>query len=170
MQAADPLILTAAFDPASARLFQELRDRYFPPRLNIVPAHLSLFHQLPGEAHAAILGALRAEPVAVLSFTAGDLRFLGRGVAVEILCPELVAVRKGLATRWADWLTPQDRQGFRAHVTVQNKVSSDEARSTMEGLSGRFAGLAGTIVGFDLWHYRGGPWESAGEVRWTAPA
>ena len=169
MQAADPLILTAAFDAVSAHVFQDLRDRYFPPRLNIVPAHLSLFHHLPGEQQADILDVLRAEGGAALPYTAGSLRSLGRGVAVEILCPGLVAVRKVLATRWAAWLTPQDRQGFRAHVTVQNKVSPAEARATMERLSGNFVGLAGAVVGLDLWHYRGGPWERAGTVRWTAP-
>ena len=170
MQVADPLILTAALDAVSGRVFQDLRDRYFPPRLNIVPAHLSLFHHLPGEAQADILDVLRAEGGSTLPFTAAGLRFLGRGVAVEILCPQLAEARKALESRWAAWLTPQDRQGFRAHVTVQNKVSPAEARTTMEHLSGRVVDLAGTVVGLDLWHYRGGPWERAGEVRWTAPA
>lgn len=164
----DPLILTAAFDGTSARMFQDLRDRHFPAKLNRVPAHLTLFHHLPGSEHEAILSALRAEVATVLPFTTGGLRFLGRGVAVEILCPPLATLRKALAERWGAALTAQDRQGFRPHVTVQNKVTSAEARATMERLADGVSGLPGTIAGLDLWWYRGGPWERAGEVRWAA--
>ena len=163
--AGDPLILTAAFDAVSARLFQDLRDRHFPARLNIVPAHLTLFHHLPGTERDAILESLQAEATAALPFTTGALRFLGRGVAVEILCPPLAALRAGLAARWSASLTAQDRQGFRPHVTVQNKVPPAEARATMERLADSGSGLAGTITGLDLWWYRGGPGERAGAVQ-----
>ena len=168
MEDADPLILTAAFDPVSARMFGELRERHFPARLNIVPAHLTLFHHLPGRDVAAVLANLRAEAGPVLPFTTGVLKFLGRGVAVEILCPPLAALRGRLAAVWGTELTAQDRQGFRPHVTVQNKVTAAEARATMTRLADGVSGLPGTIVGLDLWWYRGGPWERAGEVRWPA--
>ena len=163
---ADPLILTAAFDPRSAQMFQALRDAHFPANLNIVPAHLTLFHHLPGDDHAAILAALHAEAGAALPFRTGALRFLGRGVAIEVVCPPLVALRQRLAALWSGRLTAQDRQGFRAHVTVQNKVTASEARATLERLTAGFGGGSGTIAGLDLWWYRGGPWEPAGTVRW----
>ena len=35
-------------------------------------------------------------------------------------------------------LTAQDRQGFRAHVTIQNKVTPEVARSTLAALSAVF--------------------------------
>lgn len=168
MRDADPLILTAAFDDASARLFQSLRDAHFPAQLNIVPAHLTLFHHLPGAELPAILAALRAEHAQALPFRTGALKFLGRGVAVEVACPPLAALRQRLAAAWSDWLTAQDRQGFRPHVTVQNKVTSGEARTTLERLTAGFGGASGTITGLDLWWYRGGPWEPAGTVRWAA--
>ncbi len=48
----DPLIVTARFDPIAASLFQRLRDAHFPPARNIVPAHCTLFHHLPGDEEA----------------------------------------------------------------------------------------------------------------------
>lgn len=166
MRDADPLILTAAFDPRSARMLQALRDAHFPAGLNIVPAHLTLFHHLPGANLPTILAALRADPLTAPPFRTGGLKSLGRGVAIEIVCPPLLALRQRLAAVWADDLTAQDRQGFRAHVTVQNKVTAAEARATLEQLTVGFGGESGTLEGLDLWWYRGGPWEPAGSVRW----
>jgi 2'-5' RNA ligase len=166
----DPLILTAALDADSAAFLQRLRDTYFPPRLNIVPAHLTLFHHLPGDELIAIVTDLRARAAEAgpMPCTMPGLRFLGRGVAVEIACPALVAMHGSLAARWRDRLNAQDRQGFRPHVTIQNKVTAADARELFERLGPGFEGPAGAVTGLDLWHYRGGPWERAAEVRWAA--
>ncbi len=163
----DPLILTAAFDAASAAILQGLRDRYFPPERNIVPAHLTLFHHLPGTEAAAVGRRLRvaADDEQLIPFATAGLRFLGRGVALEIEAARLVALRQALAADWQAWLGPQDKQGFRPHVTVQNKADPKAARTLRDALSLDFPALAGTLVGFDLWHYRGGPWERAGRYR-----
>jgi hypothetical protein len=164
-----PLIVTAAFDPGSARVFGDLRDRHFPPDRNIVPAHLTLFHHLPGERAAEWIADLRdARPAAgATPFSTSSLRFLGRGVAVDINCPVLTAVRRDLAARWADVLSAQDRQSFRPHVTIQNKVAPAEARALHAELLLSLRPISGTIVGLDLWHYRGGPWEHAAQIAWT---
>lgn len=166
----DPLILTAAFDDRSAASFQRLRDAYFPPKLNIVPAHLTLFHHLPGGEEPEIVTELRAlaANTSPLSFTTPGLRFLGRGVAVEVACPGLVALRAELARRWSGWLGAQDRQGFRPHVTVQNKVAPAAARDVLERLTPDVPGPTGSVVGLDLWRYRGGPWENAARLRWAS--
>jgi hypothetical protein len=50
LSAADPLILTLGLDRASFERFEALRRAHFPPALNRVPAHVTLFHHLPGEA------------------------------------------------------------------------------------------------------------------------
>jgi hypothetical protein len=165
----DPLILTAAFDDESAAVVQRLRDTYFPPKLNIVPAHLTLFHHLPGQEVDGIVAELRAlaAHTSALPFTMPGLRFLGRGVALEIACPGLVSLRADLARRWSGWLGAQDRQGFRPHVTVQNKVAPAVARELSERLAPTMPGPDGTVVGLDLWHYRGGPWENAARLRWA---
>lgn len=164
MPGADPLILTAGLDPEAAGLFQRLRDQHFPARLNIVPAHLSLFHHLPGDAlpaiEAAVAGLCAGQ--APMPFAAHGFRFLGRGVAVEIAAEPLVAARRQLATLWATDLTPQDRQPFRPHVTIQNKAEPATARALLARLEAGGLDAGGYIVGLDLWHYRGGPWEIAG--------
>ncbi len=165
----DPLILTAAFDPASAALLQRLRDRHFPERLNIVPAHMTLFHHLPGLELAAIDERLRtlASGERPLPFAAAGLRFLGRGVALEIEASRLLALRRALAEDWRPWLGAQDSQGFRPHVTVQNKADPAAARALRDALAADFPVVEGTVVGLDLWHYRGGPWERAGLYRFA---
>ena len=161
---AAPLIVTARFDAASARLFQSLRDRYFPARLNITPAHCTLFHHLPGDRGAEVAASLRAatrdEPP--MTFSTTGVRFLGRGVALEIDAPALSRRRNRLAAMWRDSLTPQDTQGFRPHVTVQNKVDPARARALRDELSASFAPVVGVVEGLDLWRYRGGPWDHAG--------
>ena len=63
-----------------------------------------------------------------------------------------------LRARWEPWLTRQDRQPFRPHVTVQNKVTPAEARRTLAGLAAGFAPFEAVGTGLALWAYRGGPW------------
>jgi 2'-5' RNA ligase len=89
---------------------------------------------------------------------------LGRGVAYRIAAPELLALRRDLAGRFAPWLTGQDRERFRPHVTIQNKVTPQEARRTLERLEASFQPFTGRAEGLQIWHYRGGPWEPAGAV------
>ena len=158
------LILTACFDAEAAAFFQRLRDQHFPAHLNIVPAHLTLFHHLPGRERPAIAAELQrvGDEHGPMPFAAAALRSLGRGVAVDVEAPPLERLRRQLATQWQPWLTAQDRQRFRPHVTIQNKVGAVEARQLQAQLERAFVPLTGSIIGLELWHYRGGPWESAG--------
>ena len=87
---------------------------------------------------------------------------LGRGTALRLEAPEALALRARLAAGWASWLSAQDRQGWRPHVTVQNKVGPAEARALQEELRAGFAPWAAVAEGLLLWRYRGGPWEEAG--------
>ena len=167
-----PLILTLAFDEAAFARLDALRRAHFPPHLNHIPAHLTLFHALPGEEEAAILLRLaevaRVTPPARVRVTA--VMSLGRGTALRLDAPEVAALRAGLAAGWGSWLSPQDRQGWRPHVTVQNKVGPAEARALQEDLHAGFAPWEARAEGLLLWRYRGGPWEAAGQVPFTAPA
>ena len=154
-----PLILTARLDEQSQRYFNRLRSEYFPAERNYLDAHLTLFHALPGEALAEIRATLQALSGAFpLQAATSGLRFLGRGVAYEVSCPELVQVRRELAERWREWLTPQDAQGLRPHITVQNKVDPKVARALYGELRATFQTLPFQITGLDLWRYEGGPW------------
>lgn len=162
------MIMTALFDAQSFAALDGLRRRYFPPALNRVPAHATLFHHLPGESLRAVVERLRevCAGTGPLEFTMAEARSLGRGVALAIDCPALVRLRAGLATAFADRLTAQDRQGYRPHATVQNKVSGEEARATLRAVEALLP-IAGRIEGLALWHYRGGPWEEAGRFPFT---
>lgn len=158
-----PLILTLALHPDDQARFERLRRLHFPPDRNLIPAHVTLFHHLPGPEIAAIGDAV-ATHCTIPAFTAAvsGLRFLGRGVAFALESPELTALRAGLAREWDGWLTPQDRQGYRPHVTIQNKASPEAARALHADLQAAFAPFAVRAEGLDLWRYLGGPWEQQG--------
>ena len=53
-----PLILTLALDAATQSWLESMRRAHFPPARNLVPAHVTLFHALPGDQAAAIGAAL----------------------------------------------------------------------------------------------------------------
>lgn len=161
-----PLVLTLQFDEATADLFETMRRTHFPPALNRIAAHLTLFHQLPGAEEPAVVEevARSAARRAAFDVTVAGLMPLGRGVAYRIEAPALLALRQDLAARFAPWLTGQDRQRFRPHVTIQNKVTPQEARRTLERLSAGFVPFRARAEGLQLWRYRGGPWEGAGAV------
>ncbi|HEY8610622.1 MAG TPA: 2'-5' RNA ligase family protein [Roseomonas sp.] len=161
-----PLILTLGFDAESFARLDALRQAYFPPERNQIPAHLTLFHALPGAAREEIEDNLRTACAATapMALRVTGLRSLGRGVALEIAAPELVALRRVLARHWDEWLTPQDGQGWRPHVTIQNKVAPEEARALLASLEAGFVPWEARGEGLLLWHYRGGPWEAAAKI------
>ena len=69
-----------------------------------------------------------------------------------------------LARRWLPWLTGQDRQRWRPHVTVQNKVEPEVARRLHADLSAAFTPYDAVAGGWRLFRYRGGPWEHVLDV------
>lgn len=85
---------------------------------------------------------------------------LGRGVAIRIESPGLVAIRDALGEAFAPLLTPQDAAGWRPHVTIQNKVEPAEAKATLALLAQDFRPHPVRIAGLAAWYYRGGPWEA----------
>jgi 2'-5' RNA ligase len=164
-----PLILTLALDANSTARFEALRREHFPPDRNLVPAHLTLFHHLPGDRLADIGAEIATACRERAPFPADvtGLRSLGRGVAYAVESAGLAALRARLARIWAPWLTPQDRQPFRPHVTVQNKAAPVEARALLEGLGAGFAAFPVRADGLLLWRYLGGPWEAVGHYPFT---
>lgn len=167
-----PLILSLMLDHPTFTLLDDLRQRHFPPERNMVPTHVTLFHALPGEQEASIAALLDeiAGATPPLPLALPGVRFLGRGVAVEIEAPGLVALRRRLAHAWQGWLLPQDQQGYRPHATIQNKVAPHVARRLYDELSGTWSQRAGQGLGLLLWRYLGGPWERAGAFPFAAGA
>lgn len=164
------LILTLHMDGQSARSFTDLRDAHFPSEINYLPAHITLFHNLPANEMPQFLAdageCLGQRPEISVKVT--GLRFLGRGVAYKLESPQLTALRRCLADRWNQFLRPQDRQPFQPHITVQNKVEPAKARLLYQELAGMFQPRNITGTGLDFWYYRGGPWEHARFVEFRA--
>ncbi|MGH1572896.1 2'-5' RNA ligase family protein [Methylobacterium sp. P31] len=160
MTDAAPLILTLAFDAPTFARFDGERRRYFPESLNVIPAHATLFHHLPGDQERGVIEAIaalaRAVPPPEVSVT--GLRFTGRGVAYVLESEALSTFRARLAKGFESHLMAQDRQGWRPHVTVQNKVAPEVARALHAGLSAGFAPFRFAAPATLLWRYLGGPW------------
>lgn len=164
---ARPLILSARLDSESQEYFDGLRKEHFPPERNHLFAHLTMFHALPGEAVEEVRTALTRAARRHSSIPAQvcGLRSLGSGIAFNIHSPELARIRKEIAAVFEGRLTGQDRQTWRPHITVQNKVSRERAAELLACLQGNFQPCAISIEGMDLWRYNGGPWELASSFR-----
>lgn len=162
----DPFILTLQFDAKTAALFQRARETHFPPELNKVPAHLTLFHQLPGNEDRAILKAIGRAAASRPPFPVevSGLIKLGRGVAYRIESDALLALQGELAATFRPWLIGQDKQGFRPHVTVQNKTSPARAGALFDHLNETFRPFEATAEGLQLWIYKSGPWRPAAAI------
>ena len=157
---APPLVLTLSIDPAAQSQFEQQRRHYFPPSLNRIPAHISLFHALPGEELPAIRTLLAEVSTGLAAFPiqVHDVQKLGRGVAYALAAEQLDALHSRLRAAWLPWLTAQDAQGFRPHVVVQNKVDPAAARALYERLAATFRPYSIQAEGLLLWRYLGGPW------------
>ena len=157
-----PIIVTALFGRADTAFFDTMRRTHFPPERNQLDAHLTLFHHLPPSMADELKHRLNGETRGVRApiAKASGLMSLGRGVAYRIDSPELVAIRARLADAFTGMLTPQDAGGWRAHVTIQNKVPPQVAKVLLASLSQGFVAREVEIAGLGAWWYRGGPWEA----------
>ncbi|WP_410572326.1 2'-5' RNA ligase family protein [Amycolatopsis sp. cmx-4-61] len=162
----EPLVVTLAVDERAQTAWNALRRRWFPPERLHVDAHLTLFHALPGEHLAAILtgSAEVAGGTAPFELTVAGVRSLGRGVALDVVSPALVRLHAALRTRWSSWLTAQDAQPLKPHVTVQNKVAPETAAETLRQVRRDPGPPTATATGLTVWRYVGGPWEFAAAV------
>ena len=160
-----PLILTLALDAAAQTYFNALRRQHFPPAINYLSAHLTLFHHLPGNQLAAVQAQLQAVAAGQrpLPLRVAGLRSLGRGVAFNLQNDALLTLHHRLQAAFAPHLTPQDQQKLQPHVTIQNKVAPTVARQLLADLQADFAPFGAVGTGLHLWAYKGGPWESVAE-------
>lgn len=152
--------MTLLLDPAAQDRFDAARRELYPAGRTRVGAHVTLFHAVPGEWRetvAADLAEVADRPAFDMLVSA--VMPLGRGAAYRLDSGELAAVQADLRSRWEAGLTPQDRQPYRPHVTVQNKATPDEARRTVTALRAGFTPYRVRATGLALWRYVGGPWE-----------
>lgn len=163
---AGALIVTAELGSIDFAWLDGQRRRHFPPERNQLAAHLTMFHALPPSLEPEVRARLKAiSNSARPAATVTGLINLGGGVAYRISSPGLVSMRETIADHFHGSLTAQDAGGWRAHVTIQNKVPSGEARALHEQLEQDFRPRPLAIHGLALHRYLGGPWEALG--RWT---
>jgi hypothetical protein len=161
-----PIVVSALLGAADFAWADALRRAHYPPERNRLPAHLTLSHHLPpsfgSELARRLAEATRAPPPAA---RIDRLLRLGTGVALGVDSPALAAIRQDLAEAFDRLLTPQDRGGWRPHVTIQNKVTPAAAKALHQALSGAFRPRALAIAGLASFFYRDGAWEAIDAYR-----
>ncbi len=166
-----PFTLTLWLDADSSAKFNALRRQHFPRERNYLDAHLTLFHALPADAETRIRADLDeiCGAISPLDLYYPDLRFLGKGTAIEVEAPAVVKLRRGLSNQWRDLLGAQDGRVIKPHITIQNKVAPEKARALFDELSDKWRPFGGRAEGLQLWRYKGGPWEAAGDWKFAGP-
>lgn len=162
---ADPFILTAVLPPDLQGFAEGLRRAHYPPETNRLHAHVTLCHAFAPSLLDELAGFL---PRLAAEFAAPEGRVkgvmdLGRGTAIALEAPQLLALRALVADHFHGSLTAQDLHEPRPHVTIQNKVTKDEARALQASLPPLLAPWiakgAFAFPALALHRYRGGPWE-----------
>ena len=160
----EPFIVTAELPPDLFRWANGLRQAHFPPERNHLAAHVTLFH--------ALAPSLREELPAVLARIAGEyarpnaeltsLMNLGRGTALALHSPAMLAIRTEIADLFHGMLTAQDQHQPRLHITIQNKVTPDAARTLQAELSPVIEPRRFAFAGLGLHRYCNPHWEAVG--------
>jgi hypothetical protein len=160
-----PFILTAVL-PTDLQAFAEgLRRAHYPAEKNHLHAHVTLFHAFAPsllEELRDYLPRIAAEYAAPESAVKGVMD-LGTGTAIALAAPQLLRLREAIAEHFHGSLTSQDLHEPRPHITIQNKVTKDEARALQTRLPGLLAPWIAkgrfTFPALALYRYQGGPWE-----------
>jgi 2'-5' RNA ligase len=155
-----PIVVTALFGPRDDGWLQQLRRTHYPAERNQVPAHLTLFHQLPPSLAPELSDRLAAAaeappPPAMIT----GLINLGEGTAFRVESEALDAIRDDLAGAFHGLLMPQDQAPWRPHVTIQNKVEPKIAHALQLQLAATFEPRPLLIRALASWLYLDGPWE-----------
>ncbi len=155
-----PLIVTATFGSDDHAWLEGLRRAHYPPELNRVPVHLTLFRHLPPSLERELgqrLGDHAAAPAPRARIL--GVMDLGEGTAFQVESEPLEDMRLDLAEAFHGLLMPQDQAPWRPHVTVQNKVARRDAIALQKQLQAAIYPRPLSIRGLASWRYRGGPWE-----------
>ena len=155
------MIVTAWIDPKDLELFNRQRAALFPADRNYLSAHVTLFHHIPASVRQDFISFCHElyASTHVLSAWVGPPFSLGKGAAYPVKCRPLAEIRGQLRAEFAAHLTRQDdRPWNKGHITVQNKVSPEEAKRTVHKLSADFTPQDIQVCGLEFFRYDGGPW------------
>jgi hypothetical protein len=151
-----PFIVTAELPVDIYSWANGLRVQHYPPERNKLAAHVTLFH--------SFAPSLRDELRRVLGRIAGEfappearcegLMDLGKGTALAIASPGMLAVRAAIADHFHGALTAQDRHEPRLTVA--------EARALQRALSASLQPRQFRFPALGLHLYRDTHWEALG--------
>ena len=167
-----PFIVTAGLPRDLFAWADSLRREHFPPERNHLHAHVTLFHSFAPslfEELKTVLPRIAAEFAPVPARLNG-LMDLGKGTALAIESRGMLRIRKIIADHFHGSLTEQDRHEPRLHITIQNKVSKEEARALQAQLAESLETRSFHFTGLELHIYRGGPWDEAGKFAFRGRA
>ena len=160
----EPFIVTAELPPDVLAWADGLRQRHFPPERNWLRAHVTLFHALAPslrEELRGMLGSLAGE-FAPPAATIDGVMNLGKGTALAIASPGMLAIRAAIAERFHGALTAQDGRPPRLHITIQNKVTPEAARDLQATLLPTLKARRFCFSGLGLHLYRNPHWDLQG--------
>ena len=162
-----PFIVTAELPREILAWADALRRAHYPPERNKLQAHVTLFHSFAPSLREELRGYLPqvAGEYAPPAVRVAGLMDLGRGTAIELASEGMLAIREQIAEHFRGSLTEQDRHRPRLHITVQNKVSKEDARALQRELEPALQMQSFHFTGLGLHLYRGGSWEALGTWR-----
>lgn len=156
-----PFIVTAELPGDVLAWADGLRRAHFPPERNWLKAHVTLFHAFAPSLREELDGVLRrfAAEYAPPEAEIAGLMNLGRGTALAIRSPGMVAIREAIAGHFHGALTAQDAHAIRLHITIQNKVTPEAARALQAELAPSLQPRRFRFTGLGLHLYRNPAWE-----------
>lgn len=159
-----PLLITAELSGDVLAWADALRRKHYPADRNRLRAHVTLFHTLPPSAEGEVrrlLGELakQAPPEARVT----GIWNMGKGTAFDIESPGMAELHELMQRRFAGIMSVQDDRELRLHVTVQNKVSHEEARELQQELKASFEPRSFRFRGFGLYAWRDSLWRPIAE-------
>lgn len=157
-----PLIVTAALPQDIQSWAEGLRRAHYPAHRNKLHAHVTMFHSFAPSLFEELkdfLSRVAAEFAPPLGRVTGVMD-LGKGTAIALQSEELLEIRAFIAEHFHGTLTAQDLYEPRPHITIQNKVSKEEARALQAELKAQIEPRSFHFPAIELHIYRGGPWDA----------
>jgi hypothetical protein len=157
-----PFIVTAALPQDIQSWAEGLRRAHYPAHRNKLHAHVTMFHSFAPSLFEELkdfLSRVAAEFAPPLGRVTGVMD-LGKGTAIALQSEELLEIRAFIAEHFHGALTAQDLYEPRPHITIQNKVSKEEARALQAELKAQIEPRSFHFPAIELHIYRGGPWDA----------
>jgi hypothetical protein len=162
-------VLTLLTDKPHHERMTALRNKYFPPKINKLAAHLTLFHALPeSKLESTVIPTIKRvtaewEPFSV---NAAKPFRMKKGIAISVPKTQggdlAQKLHGALQEDWKGegWLSEQDAGGMMAHYTIMNKVDDEgQVADTLNEVSESWKPDRGTVEGVALWKYERGYWK-----------